>query len=469
MKLISRTFIVSLMTLLSVWSIPLHAEDIPSISVQFEKTPLFSEANFLPGDTITRFVKVTNSGNTSEPIQVYTKNKSESGGLGDVIYLKIKEGATLLWNGTLNDFFSAGNIILSTINPSEMIQYNFEAVFNPESGNSYQNATAGFDLVIGFEGGSVSDNEGGSGGDGGGSGGQGGDNDSSLPPQNSGGGGGGGGGTELTQLIIINQSVGGTNTNSGTASINWTTNLISTSQIVYGPAGVLYSLNLNAPNFGYPSGTIQDNGLVINHGQTLSGLALGTYRFRVISRLSPNSLPTIGNEEQFTLGVSNTNPPNTFVAPEIFSQIFNPESQQGGNEEGNTETEEESVGNSNNGTGGNSLTANAFNASLPRPDKSNLAAAFFGIPDWLLGNLDCISHALIWIIVLYILWALWSRRYKNTIPPLTPSELLRQKVAFLSVGSALVVILALMFTWCLLWPFVVCTSLFILGTARRIW
>lgn len=135
-----------------------------SLDVVFEQEPLFSEANFLPGDAVQRYVQVTNNSGVALDIAVQSSDISDPDLLGDQIELVVKEGATELFSGSLTDFFdvSAGPLdamFLSSLADGASTQYDFFATFKPETGNDYQEDSLSFDLTFGSIG--ESDNGGG--------------------------------------------------------------------------------------------------------------------------------------------------------------------------------------------------------------------------------------------------------------------------------------------------------------------
>src|SRR3989338_1932871 len=96
--------------------------------VLFESTPLFNEANFLPGQSVTRWVKFKN--NTADILKAATKISSynDSDGLGNWLELVIKEkdGTVELYNDTLKNFSIAGEIMLSDVaGNGTQTQYDF--------------------------------------------------------------------------------------------------------------------------------------------------------------------------------------------------------------------------------------------------------------------------------------------------------------------------------------------------------
>jgi hypothetical protein len=80
------------------------------------------------------------------------------------------------------------------------------------------------------------------------------------------------------------------------AVINWTTDDLSTSRVVYGT--VSHPTLDAAPNYGYASSTIEDPSKVLAHSVTLWGLTPSTtYYYRVISHGSPEAK---GSEQSFS-------------------------------------------------------------------------------------------------------------------------------------------------------------------------
>lgn len=291
---------------------------VDPMTVIFENAPLplFGAVNFLPGDSKDGDATVTN--NTPDVQNVYAEsvNGFDPDGLGTQLRLRVLEGATVRYDDVFGDFLSAGPVSLSSLGAGATTVYTFEVSFINSADNDYMGKSLGFDLCIGFSGGTfqcgdtvVSDPEdpvtpsdppGGGGGGGGGGG--------------SGGGGGGVGG-QPTQLVIYNEFVSGITEglpaptiNDGTAIIEWDTNLLATSQVIFGPtSGAPYTLNTNIlPNLGYPFGTVENGTKVLHHTVVLTGLIDGeTYVYRVVSRASP---PTVSQEHTFTmLTDTNTN------------------------------------------------------------------------------------------------------------------------------------------------------------------
>lgn len=252
---------------------------------------LFSETNFLPGQSITRLVRVTNNSAQTQRIAVEAINQTNIDNLASQLDIIIKEVNNTIYSKTLKQFFDDGEIYLSSLAGSGgQTQYNFNVSFKSGANNDYQGKSAGFDLLVGFEG-----TEGG------------------LPLPSPGEGTSGGGGTLPPGLTIYNEA---TETVTGTSVIiTWTTSYYSTSQVIYAAEGETingrsHTLNLSdnldvPPYYGYARTTPEYDtaSKVINHSVTIIGLTLDTaYYYRVVSHASlaisqEYSFTTLGEKE----------------------------------------------------------------------------------------------------------------------------------------------------------------------------
>lgn len=140
--------IVSLAVLLSAI---FPAQATGDLAVEFELTPLFSNVNFLPGNSKTRWVKVTNYGAQTEKVVISATETADAGQLGQVIRLAVKENNITIYDGTLAQFFSAGEIYLTDLAPGATKQYDFLVAFDETAGNNYQGKQLEFDLTVGFQ------------------------------------------------------------------------------------------------------------------------------------------------------------------------------------------------------------------------------------------------------------------------------------------------------------------------------
>ncbi len=240
------------------------------LAVDFESEPLFSEDNFIPGDSITKWVNVSNASGETKTIITEAVNVIDSDNLGNVLEIEIKDGSDVLYNETLTNFFGASEVVLNNVTTGSSKQYDFIISFITGADNEYQADNLIFDILIGFEGeegGVVS-------------------------------GGGGGSGTP-PGLTIYNE--GNINASTTSATITWNTNYNSTSRVIYDITPDKFNFSVGEMSYGYGNykdgDDIFDFGKGTYHSVTLTGLTPETiYYYRCVSHASP---VTIGQEHSF--------------------------------------------------------------------------------------------------------------------------------------------------------------------------
>lgn len=251
-----------------------QAPDI--LDVQFEATPLFLEANVMPGDGETRTVTVTNNGTEAQDLYVTVTNEFDAG-LAPIMQLQVANGSTQYFSDTFSNFFSAGEVALGTLSPNETQTYAFTASLPTSAGNAYQTKQLGFDLEIGFaDGESVTD----------------------TPDTTSTRGGGGGSSSGGTLFNISNEAAEANNT---TGTVTWNTNRPGTTYLVCGlEENGPFRLEANSP-FGYEYRIDEDTTLTTQHTVTQTNLDPGTYECLPVSRPNERSNFTTGDPVQFTI------------------------------------------------------------------------------------------------------------------------------------------------------------------------
>ncbi len=217
--------------------------------IEFETDPLFDEVNFLPGDNITRWIKVKNTDSNSRKVIAKIEGINDPDDLSEQMNIIINDNNDIIYfNNTLNNFFSQKEINLGIVTPNESRQYNFSVNFNFSTPNPYQKKTLEFDIIIGSEG------------------------------DDGGGGGGGEGGSTPFKITSENVKI-----DCKYATITWLTNKFSTSRVVYGTSHSNINLNQGS-NYGYASSTLENFDLVTGHSIQISNLTPNTtYYFRPIS------------------------------------------------------------------------------------------------------------------------------------------------------------------------------------------
>jgi hypothetical protein len=347
----------------------------PDLQVEFENgsSPLWSVSAFAPGAHSTAWVKVTNNTATTQRVMTEAINGTDPDGLGNAMTLTITgDTAGQVYSGNFGTFLRAGETELSDLAPGATETYWYDVTFDSASGDSVQAKSLGFDLCVGFKAASGGKNCGGTVISGGGT----------TPPAGGGGTSGGGGGSNFI-LIIRNEQAESSIALGNSALVTWDTNLLSTSQVIYGPASGNYNLDLTAACFGYPSCTSEDTTKVTSHSVVLSGLVPGeTYKYRVVSHASP---PTVSYEHTFAVPVPVT-PPNTPALAAIDNGAGAGLTAASSSEASTTES-----------------TTTSDNTETAAASTRNLAAALFGLPDSVMQNLVCLGTALLIMILLYFL------------------------------------------------------------------
>jgi len=295
-------FIIGVLPVSSVSAFPSSPSNL---TVDFEQTPLFSEANFMPGQAVTRYVDVTNNTAEKKIIGVKAKNYTSCSEncLADQLKLKITDGTkTLYGEASLTEFFAAGEKKLSELASGGITKYYFTITFIPETGNSYQGKQVGFDFDIGIFGQETI---------GGGDCGDGvcnGSETCNTCSADCGGCGGGGGGVVTggggntyfggeTSLVIFNEAAEPVVSNQ--TDVTWETNHPATSRVIYSAETEAHIFQLeNPPNYGYAHSTVEDTVKTESHTMNIAGLVPGvTYYYRVVSHGSF----AVSTEHSFTV------------------------------------------------------------------------------------------------------------------------------------------------------------------------
>jgi uncharacterized repeat protein (TIGR01451 family) len=135
---------------LLVSALPVRAGTISVVT--FETKPLFSEADFMPGDSVSKWVEVENIHTADITARANAANISDPGHLGDDISLTVKRGVQIFYTGPLSGFFAAGSLDLGAIAAGETARYDFIAGFNFGAGDAYQGKALAFDINVTAEG-----------------------------------------------------------------------------------------------------------------------------------------------------------------------------------------------------------------------------------------------------------------------------------------------------------------------------
>ncbi len=443
-----------------------------TIDVSFEAEPLFSEANILPGDSVSRDVSVLNLSDVEQDVYIKAVNVSVSGSLADVLMIEVKEGSTTYFSIPLSEFFDGTPRALTQNLPEgDSASYAFSVFFNATSGDAYQGSAVAFDFCIGFSGGNstcVTDGNGtsssssgssssSSGGSSGGGSSSSGEGVAESFSSSGNGSGGGGGSLTLAHLIVFNEKAESINEEEGFATITWNSNMDATSRVVFGlKSGAPYSINLSHPNFGYPETTFEDSMLTTFHIMPLSGLIQGeTYVARVVSRQFLGGQPSVSSEFEFTLKNPEPSPLLSFpfesdgvnapgVSPPPASNFFG------------RGVAEAAIGEDS--TDSAALPEESATEDVSQEDMSQQAAAAgIAFGDFL--SLQCVMLALGFIAFAYLAWLLFDRRNGDRVEHQTRAL---RRLEFFMTGDVLGLVAGMLFGYpCIIPPLLVFLALFV--------
>lgn len=115
--------------------------------------PLFSnslDGFWYPGKSITKTVNLKNSGTETREMAIKGTRTSGINILENVIHISIVRGATVIWSGSVADFYGQDKIGMGIFAPGANIDYDFTVYMSLGADDNYQNIETVFDLTLGF-------------------------------------------------------------------------------------------------------------------------------------------------------------------------------------------------------------------------------------------------------------------------------------------------------------------------------
>lgn len=105
-----------------------------------------------PGKSLVKTVQVANNSTILRSVKVRAQNPQATGEIDKVMQMVIgqtgKEGS--LWQGSLNSFYSAGNIFLTDVPIGTASEFNFNVTMDLAAGNQYQGQFTSFTMIFNF-------------------------------------------------------------------------------------------------------------------------------------------------------------------------------------------------------------------------------------------------------------------------------------------------------------------------------
>lgn len=117
--------------------------------------PLFpSSTVWYPGLSLRNTIEVKNTGGSIRGLGINSTNTSHTGGMADVLILKVDDGGHYVFGGngdkTMKDFWNEGDFEVANLGPYETKTIGFTVGMPGSRGNEYQGKEAKFDIIIGF-------------------------------------------------------------------------------------------------------------------------------------------------------------------------------------------------------------------------------------------------------------------------------------------------------------------------------
>jgi len=130
--------------------------DCPALPTACSKSgldPLFSnslDGFWYPGKSITKTLNLKNSGLEMREMAIRGTRTSTANILENVMQISIVGGTTVIWSGSVTDFYGQEKIGMGIFAPGANLNYNFTVFMSSGAGDEYQNKETVFDLTLGF-------------------------------------------------------------------------------------------------------------------------------------------------------------------------------------------------------------------------------------------------------------------------------------------------------------------------------
>ena len=115
--------------------------------------PLFTTAVdgvWYPGKSITKTLNLKNSGSQTQEMAIKGERISTVNILENVMQISIINGTTVIWSGSVADFYDQEKIGMGIFAPGEISNYDFTVFMSLGAGDEYRNKETVFDLTLGF-------------------------------------------------------------------------------------------------------------------------------------------------------------------------------------------------------------------------------------------------------------------------------------------------------------------------------
>lgn len=115
--------------------------------------PLFSSTDdgyWYPGRNLTKTINLKNSSSEKREMAIKGERTSGVSILENVMHIIIIGGTTVIWNGSIKDFYGQDKIGMGIFDPGVNFDYDFTVSMSSGADDNYQNKETVFDLTLGF-------------------------------------------------------------------------------------------------------------------------------------------------------------------------------------------------------------------------------------------------------------------------------------------------------------------------------
>ncbi|PIZ65024.1 hypothetical protein COY15_03975 [Candidatus Roizmanbacteria bacterium CG_4_10_14_0_2_um_filter_39_12] len=130
--------------------------DCPDSSAACSKSstdPLFSisaDGYWYPGRTLTKTINLKNASSQTREMAIRGTKTSGVGILENVMNISIVGGTTVIWSGSVDEFYGQDKIGMGIFAPDANLDYDFTVSMSSGANDDYQGEETVFDLTLGF-------------------------------------------------------------------------------------------------------------------------------------------------------------------------------------------------------------------------------------------------------------------------------------------------------------------------------
>src|SRR5258706_6513088 len=123
-----------------------------SCTISPASTPLFQETGWVPGDSVTRTISVTNQDPAQScDLTLATSNIIQNpSNFSSRLTSSINDSSVIYFSNFLSNLFTGGSISFGNVAANSTKTYNWTVVFDSTTGNEFQSANTFFDFNLNF-------------------------------------------------------------------------------------------------------------------------------------------------------------------------------------------------------------------------------------------------------------------------------------------------------------------------------